>query len=458
MGDGMFASEGDSVDVGRHGPAGWTDRWDDGSSLRTAGGPDDAVAGVALRLQERLDRQLRLADRLRNGSPYAEPDSLPLLVETARRMRHDTDSLLLLCGREPPARPPAPRRLADVLHDAVSVAEEPRRIEIRSAPDASVAAVASVELLHVLAEVVDHVATVYPGTRVDLVSHVEPFGGIMIDVAVDGTAVRREPDGGRRTAAAAEVLAQRSSSGVELRRSPDGPPPSGTAPVASVYCPAGAVTVEETWPTPAPSYPAAADPYRPRTNGNGSDHWSDRRGNGSSHPVTAPPPVHTPSAPSQVDELFGPMIDLPYQPSERSAATPRSSRRSPRPGSGRTPPEPGARTAATARLAGPIDWESPSDVEWRAAAARAAQPRSAAVHRVRAAAPPPGQPAGAAAAQPQQPGRPDQRAGRAGPGPGAQPAEHLPARPAPGPAPRARPGRRSLTPRLVGRSVTGCRA
>ena len=373
MGDGMFASEGDSVDVGRHGPAGWTDRWDDGSSLRTAGGPDDAVAGVALRLQERLDRQLRLADRLRSGSPYAEPDSLPLLVETARRMRHDTDSLLLLCGWEPPARPPAPRRLADVLHDAVSVAEEPRRIEIRSAPDASVAAVASVELLHVLAEVVDHVATVYPGARVDLVSHVEPFGGIMIDVAVDGTAMRREPDGGRRTAAAAEVLAQRSSSGVELRRSPDGPPPSGTAPVASVYCPAGAVTVEETWPTPAPSYPAAADPYPPRTNGNGSDHWSDHRGNGSSRPVTAPPPVYTPPAPSQVDELFGPIVDLPLEPTDDRFDTPifeaiasawfRED-----------PPEPAESQQGDGAGGRAVDWETPSDQEWRAAAARAARP------------------------------------------------------------------------------------
>ncbi len=274
---------------------------------------------------------------------------------------------------EPPARPPAPRRLADVLHDAVSVAEEPRRIEIRSAPDASVAAVASVELLHVLAEVVDHVATVYPGTRVDLVSHVEPFGGIMIDVAVDGTAVRREPDGGRRTAAAAEVLAQRSSSGVELRRSPDGPPPSGTAPVASVYCPAGAVTVEETWPTPAPSYPAAADPYRPRTNGNGSDHWSDRRGNGSSHPVTAPPPVHTPSAPSQVDELFGPIVDLPLEPTEDRFDTPifeaiasawfRED-----------PPEPAEAQQGDGAGGRAVDWETPSDQEWRAAAARAARP------------------------------------------------------------------------------------
>lgn len=369
MGDGMFASEGNSVDVGRHGPAGWNDRWDDGPPPRTSGGADDAVAGVALRLQDRLDRQLRLADRLRTASPYAEPDSLPELVETARRMRHDTDSLLLLCGWEPGARPPAPRRLVDVLHDAVSAAEEPRRIEIRSAPVASVAAVASVELLHVVAEVVDHVAAVYPGVRVDLVSHVEPFGGITIDVAVDGTALRREPDGGRRTAAAAEVLAQRSSSGVELRRSPDGPPPSGGAPVASVYCPAGAVTVEEAgWPAPS-----AADPYRPRSNGNGSDHWSDHRGDGSSRPVTAPTPVYAVSASSQVDELFGPIVDLPMEPMDDRFDTPifeaiasawfRED-----------PAEPEQAPQGNGAGGRAVDWETPSDPEWRAAAARAARP------------------------------------------------------------------------------------
>ncbi len=86
---------------------------------------------------------------------------------------------------------------------------------------------------------------------------------------------------------------------------------------------------------------------------------------------------------------------------------------------------------------GPTEWEeTPSDVEWREAAARVAQPDPLPVDAVRVAPPAPGQPAGAATAQPHLPVR---RAGRAGPGPGARPPEHLPARAARGPAPGARP-------------------
>ena len=58
----MFASEGDSVNVGRQGSAGWADdRWD--GPRRPTG--EDAAVGVARRLQARLDRHLWLLERLR---------------------------------------------------------------------------------------------------------------------------------------------------------------------------------------------------------------------------------------------------------------------------------------------------------------------------------------------------------------------------------------------------------
>ena len=274
----------------------------------------------------------------------------------------------------------------------MSVAEEPRRVEVRSAPDATVAAVASVEFLHVLAELVDHVTSVYPGARVDLVSHVEPFGGIMVDVAVDGRPYAAIPTAAT-AAAAAEVLARRSAT---VSAAPPAGRSSASGPVASVHCPAAAVTVEETWPTPAPSYPAAADPYRPRTNGNGSDHWSDRRGNGSSHPVTAPPPVHTPSAPSQVDELFGPIVDLPLRADGRSVRHPdlRGDRLGLVP---RGPPEPAEAQQGDGAGGRAVGLGDPEDQEWRAAAARRRPTRAGTAHGRRPAAPAPRRPAGAAA-------------------------------------------------------------
>ncbi|WP_219418855.1 hypothetical protein, partial [Pseudonocardia nigra] len=91
----------------------------------------DAAAGVARRLQSRLDRHLWLLDRLRADPLYPDPPGMPEMVDTTRRMRRDTESLLLLCGQEAAVRATAARPLAELLNDAVAAAEEPRRLEVR---------------------------------------------------------------------------------------------------------------------------------------------------------------------------------------------------------------------------------------------------------------------------------------------------------------------------------------
>jgi hypothetical protein len=253
----MFASEGDSVNVGRLGSTAHADRWDGGGN--TPGG-DQATGWMARRLQGRLDRQQWLLDRHLSG----EQSLLPELLEIGRRMRRDTEVLQMLAGDEPGLRPSSARRLADTVTDAVSGAEEPSRVVVRSAPAASIAPAASVEFEHVLSAAIDHVTIVYPDARIDLATRVENLGGVTVDIAVDG-AMRQEQDNpdGWCTQTVVEQLTRRSRHGVELRRPPGGAPAVGSGLVLNVHCPAGAVTVDEpVWPSTSSS-----GGFRPRGNG-----------------------------------------------------------------------------------------------------------------------------------------------------------------------------------------------
>ena len=545
MGDRIFASGGDSVHVGRREPpsgssgqpSSWEDRWNRGPDTgpREIPADADATAGIVRRLQARVDRHRWLLDRMQSDPLQPEPAGLPELLDTVARMRRDTESLLMLHGQDPGVPPGGARRLSDVLAAAAAAAEEPRRVDVRSVPAAGVAPAAATELLHVLAEVVDHVTAVYPGARVDVSCAAEAPGGVVVEVRADG-ATHHDPEdvGGRRALGAARRLAQRSLSGIVLRSHDTGARASG--PVASIHCPGSVVTLDAvpargperaltTWsaqrhrdpeparpgslrpnvvgpdssadpnvfdpngfdpnafgtdarrsdtqrsdarrsdaqrsdaqrppalpadPVRAMSDPLDADPLsgplpldrllaestrleppppgsprldftptRPgsgppsRANGNGRG----RNGHGGAPHVAAP--AYVPSAGSQVDELFGPMLDLAHDPADDDIATPifeavasawfredepaadHRTGRHPGPvnGSGPGDSEPGgprhdggnpgaprggaagkasgsgASTGAGAAFeGGPRNWETPSDVEWRAAAERAARP------------------------------------------------------------------------------------
>ncbi|TWF81317.1 hypothetical protein FHX44_117260 [Pseudonocardia hierapolitana] len=409
--------EGDSGYLAHLGSAAGTDRWDAGAGDRGVDrggirGDDDAAAGIARRLQARLDRHIWLLDRLQAEQLYPEPPGLPELHDTAQRMRRDTESLLLLAGHEPGVRSDGPRPLGDLVSDAAALAEEPRRVHVRPAPAALVAPAAAVEFVHVLAELVDHITAVYPGARIELVSRLETpagrstgNGGVIVDALVEGAA-RHDPDGlgGRRAAAAAEQLARCSRHGIVLRRPAGGPPPTGSGLVAGVHCPPAAVTVEEpVLPAPEvrvdrtglsslPSSLSSLSSYefgfeaRLPTNGtNGTNGTSSYGTNGSgSTPSTAAAgptngtvqpspsvsfddaPAYSPSSSSQVDELFGPLLDLPLEPIDDRYATPIFEAIA---SAWFREDESGEGTGRS----GALDWETPQDDEWREAAARAAR-------------------------------------------------------------------------------------
>jgi hypothetical protein len=147
--------------------------------------PDDAAVGVARRLLGRLEQHVRLLEKLQAEHIYPEPPGLAELQDTARRMHHDAANILLLCGDEPEPADAVPRPLGELLTDVAVGAEASWRVEVLPAPVAVVAPGAAVELLHVLAEVVDHATAAYPGARLELASR--------LDEGIDGPPDRPAP-------------------------------------------------------------------------------------------------------------------------------------------------------------------------------------------------------------------------------------------------------------------------
>jgi hypothetical protein len=244
VGDDMFATEGDSVNVGRQGTAIRENGRAGGLAPVAA---DDVTVDVLRRLRDRVDRNVRLIDRMRADPLAPEPPGLSELIDTARRLRHDAETLLLLAGIEGDTRPGAPMRLSTLLDEAVDATEEPMRVDVRSGPNATVESAAAGELLHVVAEVVDHVTAIHPGGRIEVSSRTEAPGGIVVEVRTAST-TRYDPSGRRGLAAAARI-AQRSSSGLVLRTLPPGPAGSG-APIATIHCPGRVVNIQELDYTP----------------------------------------------------------------------------------------------------------------------------------------------------------------------------------------------------------------
>ena len=234
--------------------------------------PEAAAVGVAHRLQARLDRHLWLIRQI-----HPEPPQLRELSDAVRRMRRDAESVVLLNGGDPIGHTGDPRRLSEVLDDATAAAEETWRILVRPAAAATVDPSAAVELVYLLAELLDHLTAAYPDAGIDVASFVTAHTGLTVEVSVN-SASRFVPDGlgTQRAAGTAEAHAHRSRSGLSLTLPAGAPPTGGTGVVATVSCPAAAVTVEEpAWSSAVATdrqHLAALNPGGSNGNGWGNGH------------------------------------------------------------------------------------------------------------------------------------------------------------------------------------------
>ena len=201
------------------------------------------MADLARRLQDRVDGQEALLDRVAVLAQLADDRArIAELRDITRRLRRDSEALLLLCGADPGVHRGAPHTVPTVLGDAVALVDEPSRVSVARAPSATLAGSAAVELRHLVAELVDEAAAASPGARVEVDARLEPDGALAVDVVVTGRGWTDALGASRGTggaSAVAERLARRSTGGIRLER-PLIDQREGV--VATLLCPAALIT------------------------------------------------------------------------------------------------------------------------------------------------------------------------------------------------------------------------
>ncbi|MGW4946537.1 sensor histidine kinase [Actinoplanes sp. NPDC004185] len=159
------------------------------------------TAGIARtltrRTQELIGRQLHLITELEQRE--LDPDKLNRLFgldHLATRIRRHGDSLLVLTGGRPAWRWPRPASLTEVVQAAAAATEQYRRVEISPLPQSGIRAAVIVDLLQILAELIDN-ATRFspPDTPVRITAGPLADGGIRVEVRDQGYGL------GERTAA-----------------------------------------------------------------------------------------------------------------------------------------------------------------------------------------------------------------------------------------------------------------
>ena len=327
-----------------------------------------AVVDLARRLQDRVDGQESLLDRVAGLAQRSEDHArMSELRDTTRRLRRDSEALLLLCGADPGVHRGASHTVPSLLADAVASTDEPSRVVLRPLPAATLAGAAAVEVRHLVAELVDEATASSPGARIEVGGRLEPDGALLVEVVVAGHGWTDALGGARRSAFGAaprlaERLARRSTGGIRLNR-PLLDQVEGL--VATVYCPAALVIgpPADPWalsafsgappsgPFPSGSFPPPGPPLpsRPLPPGGAAD-----SGLPSARPSSGTDAFLLGSGPGRGDELFGPLpsavgaVGTPIFEAVASAWF-RDDERGP----------------------AVDDWNSPGDREWRAAAARA---------------------------------------------------------------------------------------
>lgn len=342
--------------------------------MRSVSPEQGALLDVTQRLARQIEQQLAQLERLRGGR---ESDvGLGDLEHLARRMRRESERLRMLCGADPAGFSGSipPRSIGEVLADATAATTESIRITVRPAPIATIEPRAAAELGHVLAEVLD-AALAVSALGVTMGGRLGP-AGLTVDVTVDGP--RR--DAGPGVMGVADALARRSGRGIQVHRA------GADGPYAIVLCPAAALAVSvQRRPEPMQDRSSIdRDMFGVRSNGSAGG--AALFGTAGADPLSAPfPPAADPLSAPAAGGLFAPpraaapsVAPLPPAgppPPRSSGADPLFG---PLPSRGPEPIETPIYAAVVSAWFSEddtraADWESPGDLEWRAAAARAAQ-------------------------------------------------------------------------------------
>ena len=228
------------------------------------------MAGLARRGQALADRQLELLEDLARDEPDPRRRQGLLGVDhLATRLRRTAETLLAVTGPGPAHSSTRPLPVSTLLHAAVAEAEpggsdgegapvgregtgEPqrgapvgrgrgRRVELLTTGEVEVAGTAGVDLVHLLAELLDNAAAFSPPTAPILVTGGPDGDGYLIEVTDHGLGMTSQEQAWANQRLASEPgdpgdqavadrlgllvvarLARRNGFGVRLRRSPDG--------------------------------------------------------------------------------------------------------------------------------------------------------------------------------------------------------------------------------------------
>jgi signal transduction histidine kinase len=231
-----------------------------GRGLRSRAEAGAAVPGLARRSQALADRQLQLLEDLARDEPDPQRRQGLLGVDhLATRLRRTAETLLAVTGPGPARRSTRPLPVSTLLRAAIAEAEpggsgrqgeelsqrdapagRGRPVEILTTGDAEVAGAAGIDLVHLLAELLDNAVAFSPPTAAIVVTGGADGDGYLIEITDRGFGMssqeqawanhRLASGGGPGDQAAADRLgllvvarlARRNGFRVRLRRSGDG--------------------------------------------------------------------------------------------------------------------------------------------------------------------------------------------------------------------------------------------
>ncbi len=170
-----------------------------GEEARLRGSVSAIFVSVLRRSSSLLEDLLRQIDSLELGED--DPERLAALFQMdhlATRMRRNSDSGLVLAGHQAPRRWTEPVTLVDVLRAALSEVEQYDRVilDVQSAVSVTaspgITASAAVDIVHLLAELLDNATTFSPAATQVIVSGRAARGGWLITIADGGMGMPKE--------------------------------------------------------------------------------------------------------------------------------------------------------------------------------------------------------------------------------------------------------------------------
>jgi hypothetical protein len=173
--------------------------------MRARAAPGAAVPGLARRSQALADRQLQLLEDLVRDEPDPlRRQGLLGVDHLATRLRRTAETLLAVTGPDPARRSTRPLPVSTLLLAAIAEAEpggsgregapatrdgsggRGRRVEILTTGDAEVAGAAGIDLVHLLAELLDNAVAFSPPTAPIVVTGGADGDGYLIEVTDRG--------------------------------------------------------------------------------------------------------------------------------------------------------------------------------------------------------------------------------------------------------------------------------